>query len=127
MPAHRKNIVSLSFCVSQTEPENLTLAIIFEWLVTLHISHVDSLWQDPPFFVPSSRSSFKVKDKYQWHIFQKMTITGALMFSKHSLLDLQLSSPVAKDVLTLYYTILTFNDPKKEAFWKHCGKRRKCW
>ena len=29
--------------------------------------------------------------------------------------------------LTLYHTILTFNDPKKEAFWKHCGKRRKCW
>ena len=22
---------------------------------------------------------------------------------------------------------LYFNDPEKEAFWKHCGKRRKCW
>ena len=29
--------------------------------------------------------------------------------------------------LTLYHTILTFNDPEKEGFCKHCGKRRKCW
>ena len=29
--------------------------------------------------------------------------------------------------LTLYHTIPTFNDPEKVAFWKHCGKRRKCW
>ena len=27
--------------------------------------------------------------------------------------------------LTLYYMILTFNDPEKESFWKHYGKRRK--
>ena len=26
--------------------------------------------------------------------------------------------------LTLYHTIPTFNDPKEEAFGKHCGKRR---
>ena len=30
-------------------------------------------------------------------------------------------------LLTLYHTIPTFNDPKEEAFGKHCGKRRKCW
>ena len=30
-------------------------------------------------------------------------------------------------MLTLYHTIPTFNDPKEEAFGKHCGKRRKCW
>ena len=29
--------------------------------------------------------------------------------------------------LTLYHTIPTFNDSGKETFWKHCGKRRKCW
>ena len=29
--------------------------------------------------------------------------------------------------LTLYHTILTFNDPKEEGFGKHWGKRRKCW
>ena len=28
--------------------------------------------------------------------------------------------------LTLYLTILTFNDLEKEAYWKHCGKTRKC-
>ena len=29
--------------------------------------------------------------------------------------------------LTLYHLIPTFNDPEKVAFWKHAGKRRKCW
>ena len=29
--------------------------------------------------------------------------------------------------LTLYHTIPTFNNSEKETFWKHCGKRRKCW
>ena len=29
--------------------------------------------------------------------------------------------------LTLYHTIPTFKDPKKEGFGKHYGKRRKCW
>ena len=29
--------------------------------------------------------------------------------------------------LTLHHTISTFNDPEKEAFRKHCGKRRKYW
>ena len=30
-------------------------------------------------------------------------------------------------LLTLYHTTPIFNDPEKEAFWKHYGKRRKCW
>ena len=29
--------------------------------------------------------------------------------------------------LTFSHTIFTFHDTKKESFWKHCGKRRKCW
>ena len=29
--------------------------------------------------------------------------------------------------LTHYHTIPTFNNPEGEAFWKHWGKRRKCW
>ena len=29
--------------------------------------------------------------------------------------------------LTLYRTITTFNATVQDAFWKHCGKRRKCW
>ena len=28
---------------------------------------------------------------------------------------------------TLYNTIPSFNNPGTESFWKHCGKRRKCW
>ena len=30
-------------------------------------------------------------------------------------------------VLTLYHRIPTFSDLEKDAFWKHCVKRRKCW
>ena len=29
--------------------------------------------------------------------------------------------------LTLYHTIITFNASGEKDFWKHCGKRRKCW
>ena len=29
--------------------------------------------------------------------------------------------------LTLYHITLTFNDLKKQAFGKLCGKKRKCW
>ena len=36
-------------------------------------------------------------------------------------------SSLCGKALTLYHTISTLNDPEKEAFWKHCGKRRKCW
>ena len=30
-------------------------------------------------------------------------------------------------VLTLYHTILPFNDPEREGFEIHCRKRRNCW
>ena len=30
-------------------------------------------------------------------------------------------------ILALYHTILTFDNPEKQAFQKYCGKRRKCW
>ena len=40
-----------------------------------------------------------------------------------------MSTPAQYSVLkkTLYHTIPTFNNPDKESFCKHCGKRRKCW
>ena len=30
-------------------------------------------------------------------------------------------------MFAFYHTIPTFNNPEKETFCKHCGKRRKCW
>ena len=30
-------------------------------------------------------------------------------------------------VVSLYHTVSTFDDLEKEAFLKHCGKRRKYW
>ena len=45
--------------------------------------------------------------------------------SYHSLFCLFCYPP--QHFLSLYQTIPTFNGLKKENFWKHCGKRRKCW
>ena len=41
--------------------------------------------------VPRSRSSAKVKVKYQAHVSQKMGVSGALVFHKHILLNLILT------------------------------------
>ena len=40
---------------------------------------------DTHLLVPRSRSSAKVKVKYQGHVFQKMGVSGALVFHKHVL------------------------------------------
>ena len=42
--------------------------------------------------VPKSRSSAKVKVKYEVYISQKIAFSGAFMFHKHILLFLKLSS-----------------------------------
>ena len=47
-------------------------------------------------------------------------------FYKHLINRLQILSRWTM-AYTLYRTIPTFNDPQKEMFRKHCGKRRKCW
>ena len=40
---------------------------------------------DTHLLVPRSRSSAKVKVKYQGHVFQEMGVSGALVFHKHIL------------------------------------------
>ena len=40
---------------------------------------------DTHLLVPRSRSSAKVKVKYQGHVSQKMSVSGALVFHKHIL------------------------------------------
>ena len=47
--------------------------------------------------------------------------------SDSSCIHLNRSCLLLMCVLTPYRTILCVNDPDKEAFWKHNGKRRKCW
>ena len=42
---------------------------------------------DTHLLVPRSRSSAKVKVKYQGHVSQKMGVSGALVFYKHILFD----------------------------------------
>ena len=49
-------------------------------------------------------------------------IRSTASYSRHSICQQHVLS-----FLTLYHTILTYNDPKIEAFWKHWGKKRKCW
>ena len=46
---------------------------------------------DTHLLVPRSRSSAKVKVKYQGHVSQKMDVSGALVLHKHILLGWQLS------------------------------------
>ena len=38
---------------------------------------------DRDLLIPRSRSSAKVKVKYQGHVSQKMSVSGALVFHKH--------------------------------------------
>ena len=62
---------------------------------------------------------------------EKLLITSNFSFS-HSVFKRIVSKGRQKvslfgKGLSLYHTIPTFNDLQKEAFWKHCRKRRKCW
>ena len=52
---------------------------------------------DTHLLVPRSRSSAKVKVKYQGHISQEMAVPGVLIFHKHILL-------IAKFLLLLFAT-----------------------
>ena len=45
------------------------------------------------FQMPRSRSSAKVKVKYQGHVSQKMDVSGALVFHKHILLNFYQTVP----------------------------------
>ena len=49
------------------------------------------------------------------------------VFSKRLVLQTSKNQGLFGKGLTLYHTIPTLNDPEKEGFWKHFGKRRKCW
>ena len=57
---------------------------------------------DANLLVPTSRSSAKVKVKYQGHISQKMAILGALVFHKHILLILDFS-PGNQSITSKYW------------------------
>ena len=48
---------------------------------------------DTHLLVPRSRSSAKVKVKYQGHVSQKMGVSGALVFHKHILFYLKIKHP----------------------------------
>ena len=37
------------------------------------------------------------------------------------------SARSGKSWIFLYHSVPTFNNPQKESFWNHSGKRRKCW
>ena len=63
---------------------------------------------------------------------EKLIVTSNFSFSHIVFKRLQLQTSKNQGLfgkgLTLYHTIKRqFNDPVKEAFWKHCRKRRKCW
>ena len=57
---------------------------------------------------------------YFSHYYPHLTFCFESWFSK--LLKTAVSFPIS-----LYHTIMNFNNPKEDDFWKHCWKRRKCW
>ena len=64
------------------------------------------------------------ESKLKW-FFNEWWSRGSVVVQNFDILCMSLRLP--KKITTLYHTMPTFNDPEKEAFWKHCGKRRKCW
>ena len=66
----------------------------------------DLLFSNPPHY----RLSYGAR-----RLFMELTVTMVLSFDHFA----------ERELLTLYHTIWTFNYPKKAAFWKHCGKRKK--
>ena len=67
------------------------------------------------------------------HVLCSLTLTCTVSKSKWTqasamqrLRNTSLSDLSFANALTLYHTILTFNNPERERFWKHCEKRRKC-
>ena len=60
---------------------------------------------DTHLLVPRSRSSAKVKVKYQGHVSQKMGVSGALVFHKHILFLLSL----------VFLTLYSFPPDKTES------------
>ena len=82
--------VRLSVCLSaQTLHKNLTFShYSYTNLVTRLIFGTKAHLIDTYLQAPRSRSSAKVKVKYQGHVSQKMGVLGALVLHKHILLQL---------------------------------------
>ena len=78
---------------------------------------------DTHLLVLSSRSSAKVKVKYQGHVSEDGCFGGISGSQAH------LVSSITGSYHRLAFCLMipTFNDSKEGGFAKHCGKRRKCW
>ena len=64
-----------------------------------------------------------LKKKYFENIFGKGQNAG----NQHIVLVHFFSKASFLESLSLSQTIQGFHDPEKEAFWKHCGKRKNWW
>ena len=71
--------------------------------------------------VPWPRSSAKVDVKYQGHVYQKMGISGALVFHKHIFLYMKWMSN-----LHFHYQIFTFNAEWLDLLLSFIGQRPLC-
>ena len=77
------------------------------------------MWEREKLVVISRFPTVFLKDLFCKHV-KTIDFSGFDDVFLYGCLDVSFSS-------TFYHTIPTFNDPEKEAFRKHCGKRRKCW
>ena len=79
-------------------------------------------------FLYYSHLYFEVCESFQSGLFKSCVVKKTCSRIKlKNIWDSALRSGLLKTYLTLYHTIPTFNDPEKEALWKHWGKRRKHW
>ena len=94
MPPYRKIGGILFYCCPSVRPSvclhKLNMKTTFSHysksnLVTWLIFSMTAHLIDTHVLVPRSRSSAKVKVKYQVHVSQKMGVSGALVFHKHIL------------------------------------------
>ena len=49
-----------------------------------------------------------------------------ILLPDDNILDWSILKQIADDILTHSHTMTPFDAPSKQAFWKHCGKRRIC-
>ena len=75
---------------------------------------------DTHLLVPRSRSSAKIKVKYQGHFSQKMGVPGALVFHKHILLVIVLENPKTKRKQGTFRLVCTENPKRLQTTKKMC-------
>ena len=87
-------------------------------------SLLKTLWEKNKMLVTSilffSHNVFyPMKDKFKFLVTFNLSSANAFILDQSEIL-------LSRNGLTHSYTMTPFDAPRKQAFWKHCGKRRNC-